>query len=214
MSPKTADPSVRTSLVDTAARLIAERKPLTTRRLAAELGTSTMAVYTHFGSMDELRRAVREDGFARLAEHLARVPTTEDPVADLVLAGWAYCTNAMDDPNLYRAMFMEVPLDQADAEVGLYTFQMLVDAIQRCLDGGRFKQEDAYDLATQVWATVHGVVALHIAGMLERDDVFNLVARTARNLLVAFGDDPQALAASFTRAMDSIAAHGEATPTG
>jgi AcrR family transcriptional regulator len=208
MSPKTADPSVRTSLVDTAARLIAERKPLTTRGLAAELGSSTMAVYTHFGSMDELRRAVREDGFARLAEHLARVPTTEDPVADLVVAGWAYCTNAMDNPNLYRVMFMEVPLDQADAEVGVYTFQMLVDAIQRCLDAGRFKQDDAYDLATQVWAAAHGSVALYIAGMLERDEVFNLVARTARNLLVAFGDEPEQLGVSYGKAIDSIAASG------
>jgi AcrR family transcriptional regulator len=206
MSPKTADPSVRTALVDRAARLIAEREPLTTRRLAAELGTSTMAVYTHFGSMDELRRAVREDGFARLAQALGRVQTSDDPVADLVVAGWAYCTNAMNNPDLYRAMFMEVPLDQADAEVGLYTFQMLIDAIQRCLEVGRFRGDAANELATQVWAATHGIVALYIAGIIERDEVFNLVAKTARNLLLAFGDDPQALADSFRRAMDSISA--------
>jgi AcrR family transcriptional regulator len=67
--PKTADPSVRTALIEHAARITAEegREALTLRRLAAGVGTSTMAVYTHFGGMDDLRRAVRREGFARLA---------------------------------------------------------------------------------------------------------------------------------------------------
>ena len=63
--PKTADPTVRVRLIEAAARILAEEGPgaLTLRRVAAEVGTSTMAVYTHFGGMTELRRAVREQGF-------------------------------------------------------------------------------------------------------------------------------------------------------
>src|SRR5688572_6299691 len=109
MSPKPADPAVRVALIEAAARLIAAEGParLTLRRLAHEVGTSTMAVYTHFGGMDEVRREVRREGFARLGAHLSGTPTTDDPVADLGLLGVAYYVNAVTNPNLYRAMFME-----------------------------------------------------------------------------------------------------------
>ena len=200
MSPKVADPSVRDALVDAAARLIAEHQPLTTRKLAEDVGTSTMAVYTHFGSMEELRRAVRKDGFARLADYLSSVEPTDDPVAFLCELGWGYCANALNNPSLYRVMFMETPIDAHDAEVGLYTFQTLVDAVQKCIDGGRFRQTDARGLATQLWAAVHGVITLHLATMFEVDDASRLVTATTRNLLIAFGDDPRAIDRSLDEA--------------
>src|SRR6476659_8739147 len=97
MSPKTADPNVRTALVETAARLLTEEGPsaLTTRRLAREVGASTMAVYTHFGGMDELLGAMSVEGFRRLARRLNRVKQTEDTVADVVELGRAYRRNAL-----------------------------------------------------------------------------------------------------------------------
>lgn len=201
MSPKTADPAVRAALVEAAARLIAQREPLTTRRVATEIGTSTMAVYTHFGSMEELRRAVRHEGFARLADHLSRVPKTADPVADLVHLGAAYCLNALTNPDLYRVMFMEAPVDDEDAVVGLDTFETLVEGVQRCLDAGRFEPADASSLATQLWAVSHGVVALQIAQMFTIEDATELLMTTARNLLLAFGGDTVATQRSIDRAV-------------
>ena len=111
MSPKTADPAVRTALLEGAARLIATEGSagLTLRRLADDVGTSTMAVYTHFGGMQNLRQEVRREGFARLRAHLEAVHPTGDPVADLGRLGWAYHDNALENPNLYRAMFMDHP---------------------------------------------------------------------------------------------------------
>jgi hypothetical protein len=51
-------PDVRRRLLEEAARLLGEEGPaaLTTRRLAREAGTSTMAVCTHFGGMPALVR--------------------------------------------------------------------------------------------------------------------------------------------------------------
>src|SRR3982751_4240050 len=111
---------LRAALIETAAHLIATEGPqrLTLRRLAEAVGTSTMAIYTHFGGMPELRRAVRREGFSRLAVHLARVSATDDAVADLAALGLAYYANARENPELYRVMFMEQPLDDADAEIG------------------------------------------------------------------------------------------------
>ena len=205
MSPRTADPAVRDALVEAAARLIASHEPLTTRRLAAEVGTSTMAVYTHFGGLDEVRRAVRIAGFERLRAHLARVERTDDPAADVAVLGWGYCVNAIRNQNLYRVMFMEAPLDQADAAVGLDTFEQLVNGIQRCIDAGRFRPADAFELATLMWANVHGASALHLAAMLDQPSVVRTAVATARALMVDFGDDPDAVDRSLQAAVDRVA---------
>ena len=49
--PRAADPAVRLALVETAAELLARREPVTARSLADRVGTSTTALYTHFGGM-------------------------------------------------------------------------------------------------------------------------------------------------------------------
>lgn len=51
--------------MDAAARLLAKEGAagMSTRRLAAEVGVSTMALYTHFGGMDGLCREARREGF-------------------------------------------------------------------------------------------------------------------------------------------------------
>jgi AcrR family transcriptional regulator len=200
MSPRAPDPQIRRDLIDAAARLLAEGGPtaLTTRRLAAVVGTSTMAVYTYFSGMDELRHAVRKEGFDRLAEHLARVRQTKDAVADLAALGGAYFLNAVENPHLYRFMFMEPPID-GDPEVGISTFESLVQGVARVVEAGRFKEADPWALATQLWACSHGVVTLSLAGLLTPDDAANSSEELALNLFVAFGDDRAAARRSLAK---------------
>jgi AcrR family transcriptional regulator len=202
VSPRTADPAIGTALVEAAARLIASEgsSALTLRRLAREVGTSTMAVYTHFGSMEEVRRQVRREGFARLAAHLADVEDTRDPVFDLVLLGWAYYANAAANPHLYRVMFMEQPIDAEDAAVGLGTFDRLVRGVQRCIDAGRFLSADAADLATQLWAFNHGLVTLQLVALLSPDRSLEALVAGSLQLFVAYGDDRSAASRSLTHA--------------
>lgn len=200
--PKTADPAVRTALIEHAARITAEegRDALTLRRVAASVGVSTMAVYTHFGSMEELRRAVRQEGFARLATHLDAVDRTGDPVADLLALGWAYHVNGTVNPNLYRAMFMDgLARGKAEDGIGLDTFDRLVEGVRRCIESGRFDAADPVALATQLWATSHGVVSLQLAGLLPAEQAVECLRATCRNLLRAFGDSPAAVGRSLTR---------------
>ena len=183
MSPKAPDPTVRVALIETAARIIAEHGSdgLTLRGLAREVGTSTMAVYTHFGSAADLRGAVRQEGFARLAEHLSAVEHTDDPIADLALLGLAYYRNGIENPNLYRAMFME-HLEADTDDVGLDTFDQLVAAVQRCIDDGWFRG-DALPIATEVWAATHGVVSLQLAGFLDEERALLAFADTGSHII-------------------------------
>src|SRR5438477_7894861 len=130
-----ADNGIRPALIEAAARLIATEGAagLKLRRVAEEVGTSTMAIYTYFGGMPELRRAVRQEGFARLAARAAQAGDSDDPVADLAGLGLAYYEHAMSNPHLYRAMYMEQPLDADDAAAGAETFEILAGAVQRCI---------------------------------------------------------------------------------
>ena len=215
MSPKVADPAVRTALIEHAARLIAEegREALTLRRLAAEVGASTMVVYTHFKGMDDLRREVRREGFARLAQHLGGVGSTDDPVADLIVLGWAYHVNATTNPDLYRVMFMErTPGDGDDigddgvpeSRVEHETFAMLVDVVARCLAAGRFRPAEPLALANQLWAASHGVAAMELAGILAAGEAVDCLEDLGANLLAGFGDRRERVTASVGRARSRL----------
>lgn len=175
--PKLADPKVRAALLDAGAKLLAAQGPaaLTARALAVSVGTSTTAVYTHFGSMGELRRAIRREGFARFRAYLDTVAVGEDPLTELIELGQAYMRNAFENPDLYRVMFMEAPLDEEDWVTGIDTFQRLVDATQRAIDGGFYPGlADAYFGAQQCWTTGHGVVSLVLTGMITREEADRL----------------------------------------
>lgn len=196
---------MRAALIETAATIVATegRTALTLRRLARDVGTSTMAVYTHFGSMEELRREVRREGFARLRARLEAVEQTADPVADLTVLGVAYYRSALAAPNLYRAMFLDGPVDEEDLGTGLDTFMYLVHGVSRCQAAGRLPHVGSVDpaeLAVDLWAVTHGLVSLQLAGMLPEQDARARLDSTGRSLLVAWGDAPRVLRCSHARA--------------
>lgn len=202
MSPKRADPAVRAALIDTAARLLVEEGPraLTTRRLTREVGTSTIAVYTYFDDMDDLRRAVAVEGFARLARQLSAVPHTDDPVADVAAMGGAYLAHGVTNPDLYRFTFRHQPDPPPDeGGTGADAFQQLLDAVQRAVDSGRFTQETGA-IALQLWVTTHGVTSLHLAGLLTLQDAAATLTAMGPPLFVGFGDAPAAAQASVDAA--------------
>jgi AcrR family transcriptional regulator len=208
MSPRPADPQVRLALLEAAARIVAEEGPgrLTLRRLANDVGTSTMAVYTHFGSMLDVRREVRREGFTRLGADLAAVEQTGDPVADYLVLGWAYYCNGTQNPNLYRAMFMDGPVDPADQHAGIETFEQCIAAARRCIEGARFAVDDPVQVATELWALLHGVVALELAHLLPAAQALESLSSATRHLFEAFGDDRRALGRSFAEGRERILA--------
>ncbi len=182
--------------------MLADREPVTLRSLVEGTGASTMAVYTHFGGMPGVWRAVRQEGFTRLSARLATVPRTADPVHDVAALGVAYAANAIESPALYRAMFDAVAEleDPAGADSGL---AVLVDAVARARDEGRLAAgTDAAGVATRLWLAGHGLLALVVQGVLPADVVPGHSVETAVALLTAAGDEPAACRTSVTRAWE------------
>jgi AcrR family transcriptional regulator len=173
MSPRRRDPKHRAGLVEIGARLLAQEGPqaLSTRRLAAEAGTSTMAVYTYFGGMSELVRSMVHEGYARLNKYLGSVAKTDDPVGDLASLGRAYRKNAQANPHLYAVMLGGsslggFSLTEEDRQHGRYTLAAVVAAVERCMQAGRFHESDAVLVAHQMWSAMHGLVTLELGGYL------------------------------------------------
>lgn len=207
---------MRTALLENAARLVATEgtSGLTLRRLAEQTGTSTMAIYTHFGGMQSLRQEVRQEGFARLRTHLDTVAASNDPVADLARLGYEYHDNARENPHLYRAMFMDHPQPDGDDDIGLDTFDLLVAGVRRCIDAGRFAPADPVPQALQLWSAAHGLMALMLSGLLEDDLALATLESSWRNLCQAFGDDPGRLDRSLGKARRAVGAPAARPSTG
>ena len=186
---RTKDPAVRTLLVERAARMLRAREPITLRSLVAGTGVSTMAVYTWFDGMDGVWKALRQEGFTRLAARFASVETSEDPVRDLTALVAAYLGNALDHPDLYRVMF-DATFDLEDLPAADATLEHMVQAAARGVRVGRFRVDtDPLALATRSWILGHGLVSLIAGGPLPPETLdHGPVMLTA--LFTGSGDDP------------------------
>lgn len=188
--PRTAPADVRLALVERAAQMLVQREPVTLRTLVSGTGASTMAVYTHFGGMPGLWRAVRQEGFTRLAQRLALVGMTQDPVRDLAALSAAYTANALAEPELYRAMF-DAAADLEDLAAADRAFAVLGACAQRARVTGRFRDDcDVGAVTTQLWAAGHGLVMLVLTGVLPRDTLAEHSRDVAVALFVSAGDEP------------------------
>ena len=171
--------SPRGRLLQAAIRLLAASGPeaLQARRLAAEIGMSTMAVYTHFGGMGQLVTEIRREGFTRFGRRLEQVPRGGDPVADLLALGLAYRDWALGNSQLYRLMFGVSASDSrqggkdpaaaaaaAPLPEGQAAFAQLVTAVTRIMEAAGPGEEDPAAAAAQLWSAVHGYVLLETAG--------------------------------------------------
>ncbi|PFG42796.1 TetR family transcriptional regulator [Isoptericola jiangsuensis] len=177
--PRLHDDALRTRLLDLASEAVSRdgERGLTVRAVAAAAGTSPSAVYTLFGSREDLLAAVSTEGFRRFAAHLAAVARTDDPAADLRALGEAYRRSALADPHYYRVLFDRGvrPGRSAPPAVEQPTFVVLRDAVSRLLAAGapdgaptpRPSDADAAEtVAVALWGLVHGLVTLELAGQL------------------------------------------------
>ena len=193
--PRPKDPRVRALLIERAAAMLRRREPVTLRLLVADTPVSSMAVYTHFGGMDGLWSALRQEGFTRLAARMSTFAPSADPVRDLAELLSGYVAHAVEHPDLYRVMFDDsVALE--DLQAADDSLEQLVQAVRRGTQDGRYRAgTDALELATQSWMLAHGTVSLVATGPLP-DEALAFGPSMLTALLVAAGDDPQRCAAS------------------
>ncbi len=155
--------------MECATEMLATRpqESVTVRAVAAAAEASTTAVYSLFGGKDGLIGAVRDRAVAGLFQHVSAVQTSADPLADLYALAVAYRRWGCGNSHLYTVLFGGVQSFDPSGEVGASDpVRPLLAAIDRALTESVLAG-DATAIALSIWATLHGLVTLELAGALD-----------------------------------------------
>jgi AcrR family transcriptional regulator len=139
------------------------------RDIAEAVGCTPPSIYLHFDDKDALVFAVCERIFD-LLETVARAALdgVADPIEAVRECGRAYVRFGMEHPEQYRILFMSRTQDSISPLLlerlrRASGFNLVVDAAQRCIEAGIFRDQDAFFLACGLWSSVHGITSLLIA---------------------------------------------------
>jgi AcrR family transcriptional regulator len=141
----------------------------TMRAIAQRIEYTATAIYHHFRDKEELLTELCTADFRSLAAAFQRIGRTEDPIERLRQIGDAYVDFALEHPMQYQLMFMtRQPVMQVKdivrGDPGQDAYAFLRDAWVDAIASGRLRPEytDPEELAQMCWASVHGLLALHI----------------------------------------------------
>ena len=189
----------RAGLLEAAARIFAAEGPsaLTVRRLAREVGTSTMALYSNFSGKDDLVAATADEFISRFAAALRAVPRTGDALADFIGIGRTYRAVSLANPHLYRVAFQSGRLSLFDdnprgtADIFAYCAEM----VARCVEQGTLPGGDPVPMLIALWTGVHGQVSLELERLFPSPDVGAAAWESLfRALLIGLGAEPDRVA--------------------
>jgi AcrR family transcriptional regulator len=217
MAVEATSGSVPERLVDAAVKLLAEEGPsaIKVRAVASACGLSTMVVYSHFGGVPELVRAVADRGFSGIAEAFAAVPVTDDPVLDLFAMAVTCRQLARANPHLYDLMFglstraTYRPAPDAGARLSGHSpafraaYAHVTDACTRLVASGRIAPAEPEVVAAQLWSFVHGFISLELADhFVEFDEpLTQVLLPMGVTFCVGLGDTSERALASHEAAM-------------
>ena len=164
-------PPPRDRILEAAERLLRSdgMAALTTRRVAAEVGVTAMAIYRHFRDKEDLVEALVRIGFRRWEKRLADAVAAQHPHTRIENALRAYREFALDEPRLFELMFLvprrTAPLAPETLRAATSpSFAAVTNAVQEAVAAGDFAEGDPGRIVLLFWALAHGLIALHLTG--------------------------------------------------
>jgi AcrR family transcriptional regulator len=162
---------------------------VTMRRVAKELGITPMAIYHHFPSREALLNAVVDSEFERLVEFFAPSNGKRSFESTMIHLMDGYIDYALAHPRIFDYVFSS-PRPGARRFPDDFrarrspTLNISADIVCSEMKLGRLKRDDVWEVAMELWAHVHGYVALWRAGRfcLSEDEFRKLLHRSLRRL--------------------------------
>ena len=173
--PREHDETVRAALLLAAERLVDVGGPaaLSVRAVADDVGTTTRAVYSVFGSKAGLLEALAIRLFEELGAAIDAIEPTDDPVADVVTASLqGFRRIALEHASLYSLVFLRVVPDLAlgpafDA-IAEATFGRLESLVSRAMNSLGVTTD--IHAAQMVHALTEGLASMELRGSLGPHD--------------------------------------------
>lgn len=162
---------IKSRIIAAARALYFERGPdaVTMRGVAERVGVTATALYRHFADKDALLREIMGEGSRLLGSHLFRALEAPTPLERLRATANAYLDFAVAQPQAYRALY-EAGEVQEGSPIQLQRGAMrrfLRDRVREAMDAGVVAPGDPDGTALSVWAMLHGLAALHHAGITQ-----------------------------------------------
>lgn len=160
------------------------------RRVAKEVGVTAMAIYHHFPNREALLSAVVDSEFEQLAKYFGRLDERRSFEAAMTHIMDGYIDYALAHPRIFNYVF-SAPRLGARRFPGDFrarrspTLNLTADAVASWMKLGKLKRDDPWEIAMELWAHVHGYLALWRAGRfdLSEDEFRKLIHRSLRRLL-------------------------------
>ncbi len=160
---------------------------VTMRGIAKVMACSPMLAYRYFANKEEVFAALRATLFDRLAQALEEVVAGDSALEYLQALGLAYARFAHQEPDGYRLLYMiynhRSRAYPATEEAQKRTRKVLIQATRRAVEAGDI-EGDATLLAHTLWASIHGLVSLDLAGQLTQGASFDELFPVLLNGLV------------------------------
>lgn len=141
----------------------------TIRKIAQAIGLSSTALYMHFSDKAAILNEICKQTFKTLIEANLELQDDADlPEVRLRQMIERYIVFGFENPSAYRLTYMALPLDPVNGpasdvmETGIGLYNQFIRAVEASIAAGRMKGDPAV-LAQVIWATGHGLVALHLA---------------------------------------------------
>jgi AcrR family transcriptional regulator len=167
--PRIYDARSAGDLLAAAERVVAAEglDALSVRRVASEVGATTRAVYSLFGSKDGLVVALGARAFHLLEAALEALPATDDPAGDLVDGGAVVFRRfVLDHPALLRIGFQHEGMTRELAcqfrDAADRAMEALMSRFARLADAGQLGSRDMEEAVCAYSALCEGLAAIEL----------------------------------------------------
>ena len=162
--------ALRQSILDAASQLVVEQghQNLSIRKIADKIEYAPSTIYLYFQDKYEILASICVEVFDQLSAKLLELQESElDTLTKFKRGLRCYIDFGLANPSYYMVTFLtpwpELPADhpvtesRGPDESGVRAFGYLRAAIQRGIDEGIFRNEDANMLGQATWLAIHGM---------------------------------------------------------
>jgi AcrR family transcriptional regulator len=155
------------------------------RRVASSLGVTAPALYAHVVDKRDLLQGIVEREIDGLLDRFSSV-RTDDPIDRLQRMAVSYVEYGLQNPDLFRAMFLFRPELTAEPRtdapaLGSRIHESFVDAVRSAQSSGALEDGDAELAALTIWTAAHGVITTLLSGPPLNIDLKDRLCDTAIN---------------------------------
>jgi AcrR family transcriptional regulator len=165
---------------------------VTIRRIAGLIEYSPPVLYEYFDSKEDLLLELVRIGYAAQLRAIEEArDASDDPEEVLLEMTRAYLRFAFDSPDLYQVMYglggVSFPVGELTKE-GEKIGNTIAEVVEEVLRKNGKPVEDVWDKVTLPWATLHGLLALRMAGrfVVGEEELERLAELATRDSIAAW----------------------------